>query len=106
MKAKPIFTVKERLAIWRKVRKAVKDRIANSKPKGLCHLIDDTLKDAEGYKPEHKRPYSDTIRERYPEFFKYKPAAAGAYWWDLTHDGMKTRLKVCNLIIKELEYKK
>lgn len=106
MKPKKLFTVKERLAIWRKVRKAVKEHIASNCTRGLCHLIDDTLEDDKGNKPDHKRPYSNRIEERYPEFFKHKPASVSAYWWDLTREGMKIRLEVCNKIIKELEYKK
>jgi hypothetical protein len=106
MKPKKLFTVKERLAIWRKVRKSVKSLVAVGNSRGLCHLIDDTLGNCEGDKPDHKRPYSNTIHERYPEFFKHKPATAGTYWWDLNQEGMKTRLDVCNKIIKQLEYKK
>ena len=106
IKPKSIFTVKERLKIWREVRKRVREIIDNDDEfAGICCVLDKVIGSSNN---DSKRPYTDMLEVRYPELYKRRPktASLGSYWWSRNREGMLSRLEVCNEIVRQLEYKK
>lgn len=102
MAKKKLMNQKDRLKLWRSVRRMVKAHIVDGNSNGLCCLIDRVVNHREDL-----RPYSNKLMARYPELRRRRPKRVNrSYWWSLTPEGMKKRLEVCNEIIKELEYKK
>ena len=103
------LTKKTKLKIWREVRRNVKTILAGDPDlahNGLCHLLIRAKKLVT--KSQYTGLASRIMHDVFQEGMKYKPTDARAnwYWWPRTTEGYKARLKVCNDIIRKLEYKK
>lgn len=100
------LTVKEKLKVWRRVRVRCKAAIEDiSHESGLCKMLEEETRRLFGI----DKAYGLTVRDTFPELGLHRPAHAGwnDYWWSVwTQGGYKSRLEVCNSIIRKFEYKK
>ena len=101
------LTKKEKLKVWRAVRRNVKEVLSNRNSglagRGLCDFL---YKNLTAVSREYNDLCSRIMQNVFPEGMKYRPENYGMYWWPRDRSGYESRLEVCNKMIKELEYKK
>lgn len=106
MSAKKKINQRTRLLIWRAVRRKVKMAIDlpphRRSSEGLCNFLWNETTSRGLTLNEFP---SNLAKKYFPELLPYNPHRDSAFWWPLTEAGDRERLKVCNEIIKKLEYK-
>ena len=113
MKNVSSITQKTRLKIWRAVRRRMKVAMVEenkslglSKETGLCSALRGELYKVSEYYKNKVMP----IPSIFPELMEFKPAYCASersYWWSIYGEkSYEERVKVCNVIIRRLEYKK
>lgn len=107
---KKVVTQKDRLKIWRAVRRKAKEILADERNRscidGLCRNIEETVSEMYPNRPYLREKVVAAVKNL--DLKNYRPPYKGFfnYWWDLNHYGWEQRLKACNEIIKKLEHKK
>ncbi len=110
-----IFSVEERLAIYRKARNIYAKNHRNPDAeelfkisgkracRGMCTVIEDAIKEVTGH-----TWWLGFDRANFPEYYSYKPKTGWknhpAFWWTLSikNGGFKRRMNVLNRLAKGL----